>query len=264
MSMSARWVAALPGFWAALHAAPAAAAQGQSLYSDLQNCPQVSRLRLPDRVIESGRASSVSRCEGVGGYTVYVVDDDPRSFLALERGGRMFSLERPMSTGFRLGAMPNVAGSKKAEWRLDARGEAAGLIVRVSYQRTDGSRAPGSTLLVFDLRGVPAYVGAAKTNEEARDLVDQALDLDRNVAAPSPPPAATPKPAPAPRPAPEAPLDCDAAIAGLCKSFVPGPERLGRCYDAQPSILERAPARCVPDMRTNIENYHQAKGGKVD
>jgi hypothetical protein len=151
----------------------ATAARGEAFKSDytsLQDCAPAPHLKLPARTIEQG----AFRCEGVDGYSVYVVDDDPRSFLVLERGKKLYSLEKPMVGDFSLGDFPNVAGAKKAEWRLDASGKAVGLIVRVSYLRTANGGA-ASALMVFDLRGAaPALIGATGANEEARLLVDSA------------------------------------------------------------------------------------------
>lgn len=151
----------------------ATAARGErfkSDYTSLQDCAPAPHLKLPARTIERG----AFRCDGVDSYSVYVVEDDPRSFLALERGKKLYSLEKPMVGDFSFGDFPNVAGAKKAEWRLDASGKAVGLIVRVSYLRTANGGA-ASTLMVFDLRGsAPTLIGATGANEEARLLVDSA------------------------------------------------------------------------------------------
>jgi hypothetical protein len=119
-------------------------------------------------------STGIFRCKGVGGFSVYVVDEDPRSFLVVEREKKLFSLEAPMVGDFKLGDFPNVAGAKMAEWRLDPHGTPTGLIVRVSYQRS-GSGAAASALLVFDLRGEPLLLGSANTNEEARGMIDAAV-----------------------------------------------------------------------------------------
>ncbi|WP_036293404.1 hypothetical protein [Methylosinus sp. PW1] len=217
----------------------APAAEPKSQYSSLQNCPAVDRLKLASRTLARGDRTAIFRCAGVGGFSVYVVDDDPRSFLVLERGKTLYSLERPMASAFSLGNFPNVTGAKQAEWRLDPAGAPAGLIVRVAYQRADGAAA--STLMVFDLRGEPVVIGAAKTNEEARDLIDGMLvarTLEEKLS-----------------------RECNAIYVSLCKGFAPGPEMLGDCFDARPEIADEIPQKCVADFQTNVENYHQAKGG---
>jgi hypothetical protein len=203
-------------------------------YTSLQDCKTVKSLKLPDRDLKDG----VFRCKGAGGYTVYVVEDDPRSFLVLERGKKLFSLEKPMVTEFSLGEFPNVSGAKKAEWRI-ASGKAVALIVRVAYQKPENGKE-ASTLLAFDLRDdAPALIGAATGNDDARKLVD-AKAGGSEVEAQS--------------------GDCNAIYAGLCKDFAPGPEQLGRCFDKRPTIADKVPPKCVADFQTNIENYHQAVG----
>lgn len=223
-------------------AAGARAGELKSQYTPLQNCPAVERLKLANRTLERSDRTGLFRCAGPAGFSVYVVDDDPRSFLVLERGGKLYSLERPMVLAFTLGNFPNVAGAKQAEWRLDG-GAAAGLIVRVAYQRADGSAA--STLMVFDLRGEPLLIGAAKTNEEARGLIDGALGAGAGAAAEE-----------------RLSRECNAIYAGLCKGFAAGPEMLGRCADARPEIADKIPQKCVADFQTNVENYHEAKGAR--
>jgi len=139
----------------------------QSRYTSLQGCAAVRHLVLRERTIESGAL----RCPGVDGFSVYVVDDDPRGFLVLERAKKRFSFQGPMVNAFLLGDFPNVSGAAKAEWRLDSKGRAVGLIVRVSYMR---GNAPASALFCLALRGTePALIGVAKTNEEARALIER-------------------------------------------------------------------------------------------
>ncbi len=155
---------------------PSRAETLHSQYTALQNCETLSRLKLPGRTIERGEGAGVFRCAGLDGFSVYVVEEDPRSFLALERGGRFFSLEQSMIGAFDLGCFPNVSGAKKAEWRLDPSGRVVGLIVRVAYLQKEPPGGPASALLAFDLRAEPRLIGHAKTNEEARRLMDGVVE----------------------------------------------------------------------------------------
>ncbi len=214
----------------------------RSQYTSLQDCETLERLKLPGRALEKGVGTGIFRCKGIDNYSVYVIEDDPRSFLVLGRDGKLFSLEKPLVSNFKLGEFPNVSGAKKAEWRLGADGKAAGLIIRVSYQRADKAGAAASALFVFDLRGEPAFIGSASTNEEARGLIDGALGAGA---------AAEDKRS----------RDCNEIYVGLCKGFEPGPEMLGRCFDKRPAIADKIPSKCVADFQTNIENYHEATGG---
>jgi hypothetical protein len=203
-------------------------------YTSLQDCKTVKSLKLADRELTDG----VFRCKGAGGYGVYVIEADPRSFLVLQRGKQLFSLEKPMLHEFQLGDFPNVSGTKNAEWRV-AGGKAVALIVRVAYQKRETGKA-ASTLLAFDLRGdAPALIGAASGNDQARQLADAAPGGGEEAQSRA----------------------CNAVYAKLCKDFPPGPERLGRCFDKRPAIADKVPATCVADFQTNIENYHQAVGG---
>ena len=230
------------GLWVLAHPGAASALELTSEYTSLKDCAAGDSLVLPDRTLERGDQTGIVRCKGAGGVSVYVVDDDPRSFLVLERSGKRFSLEKPMVTNFSLGNFPNVSDTGKAEWRLDGTGKAAGLIVRVSYQRPE-TGAPASSLFVFDLRTTPTLLGAVRTNEEARDLLDGALGAGAAANAEE-----------------RLVRDCNAIYAGLCKGFKEGPEMLGRCFSARPEIADKVPPKCIADFQTNIENFHEAGG----
>lgn len=152
----------------------------RSLYTSLQKCKSVERLQLPERTLKQAKGSGILRCRGINGYSIYVIDDDPRSWLVLERENRLAPLDRQMVSDFKIGNFPNVAGSKNAEWRVDRRGKAVGLIVRVSYQRSDISAnspaSQASALFAFDIRDFPpSLLGIAQNNAEARELLDKAL-----------------------------------------------------------------------------------------
>lgn len=165
-----------------LNQGPALAA-GQplrSIYTSLQRCKPVERLELPERTLEQAKGFGISRCPGVNGYSLYVIDDDPRSWVVLERSKRLMPLERQMVTEFTLGNFPNVASSRNAEWRVDRRGKAIGLIVRIAYQHHDVSAnspaSQASALFTFDVTGPePVLLGIAQNNAEARQLVDNAM-----------------------------------------------------------------------------------------
>jgi hypothetical protein len=150
-----------------------------SLYTSLQKCKAVKKLELPERTLEQGAGTGISRCRGVNGYSVYVIDEDPRSWLVLERSKKLAPLDRQMVREFKLGNFPNVAPAKNAEWRVDRKGKASGLIVRVFYQRNDVSaNSPASqvsTLFAFQVKNEqPVFLGVAANNAEARKLVDEA------------------------------------------------------------------------------------------
>jgi len=247
-ALRATFAGALVAFAALVGAAPRAGALDlQSRYSSLQNCAGVDRLKLADRTLEKGPTGGIFHCPGEGGYSVYVAEDDPRSFIVLERGKKLFSLQKALIDDFTLGYFPNVSGASKAEWRVDPAGKVVGLILRVAYQRRDAppAKAAASTLYVFDLRDKPALIGSAERNEEARALLDGAVGAGPAMAA-------------------EEKLSraCNAIYVELCKGVKPGPEMLGQCFDKRPAVADRVPKKCVADFQTNIENYHDAMGAR--
>jgi len=152
---------------------------GRSVYTTLQKCKAVERLELPERTLDGKRGAGISRRPGVDGYSIYVIDDDPRSWVVLERNKHLASLERQMVSDFKLGYFPNVASAKVAEWRLNASGKAVGLILRVFYQRADvcaNSRtARAAAFLTFDVRDEenPVLLGSGANNSGARDLLKE-------------------------------------------------------------------------------------------
>jgi hypothetical protein len=152
----------------------------ESVYTTLQKCQAVERLQLPERSLERTQGVGIEYCRGVANYSLYVVDDDPRSWLVLRRGDQLASLERQMVSEFRLGYFPNVADAKQVEWLVDRGGKPVGLIVRVYYQRVDVSanspKAQASALLAFDLSHLdPVLLGTAHSNTGARGLVEKAI-----------------------------------------------------------------------------------------
>jgi hypothetical protein len=222
----------------------AGAGEFKSEYTSLQNCEPLDRLKLPGRMLEKGAGTGIFHCKGFDGFSVDVIEADPRSFLVLERDGKLFSLEKPLIADFKLGNFPNVSGAKMAEWRLDAKGKAVGLIVRVSYQRPDSRAASASSLFAFDLRAEPSLVGSASTNEEARGLIDGALGASTGALEEE-----------------KLSRECNRIYVELCAGFKPGPEMLGRCFDKRPAIADKIPPKCIADFQTNVENYHEAIGG---
>lgn len=152
-----------------LAASTCGVAAEETVYTPLKPCP-AARLAYDGRVFDQG----VRRCKGAGGYSVYVLGDDVRSWLMLERGGRLQSLEAEMNSRFEPGHFPTVEESRVLEWRID-RGAPVALIVRVAYQDRDDAFKAGSVLVVYDLTGPqPRFLGYHKTNEAARRAADSA------------------------------------------------------------------------------------------
>jgi len=153
------------------------AQQARPVYSSIQNCPQIARVVLAERTIVGSASERLTRCEGPAGYRLIVVDQDPRSWLAVEVGGRAYSLYGPMVQFFTLGHFPDISPTRVVEWRLDAGGTPTALIVRVHYQDPDAPAtspsARKSTLMVFGLAGLPPrHLGSVADNDAARRLAD--------------------------------------------------------------------------------------------
>jgi hypothetical protein len=175
-----RWIGWMSGMCLGLVAAAAQAEPLKPVYTSLQDCPAIKSIALPERVVTASRYEGLRRCKGVAGYDLVVVDQDPRSFLVLEVGGRVHSLEEPMVRLFPLGHFPDISTTKAVEWRVDGRGRPAGFIVRVHYQDPNvpatAAAAQRSTLMVFDLRSLPPrMIGMTTDNAAARRLADGGL-----------------------------------------------------------------------------------------
>lgn len=146
-------------------------------YTPIQNCPALTTLTLPDRTVSRAQGFGLMRCKGVGGFDLAIVDEDPRSWLAVIGPSGTYSLFNPMVQGFKLGHFPDISTTKVVEWRVTASGAPAAFIVRVQYQDPDvpatKASAQRSVLMVFDLRAMPPRLkGMTTGNSTARDLAD--------------------------------------------------------------------------------------------
>lgn len=157
-----------------------AAAEAQPLtpvYTTIQNCTPLQRLALPGRTITRTDATAAARCKGVAGIDLAVVEEDPRSWLAVLAPGGAYPLSREMVQDFKLGHFPSVTATKMVEWRVTAAGQPVALIVRLHYQDAEpsanGTLAQRSTLMVFDLRRLPPrLIGMTTNNDAARRMAD--------------------------------------------------------------------------------------------
>jgi hypothetical protein len=136
----------------------------------------------PDIVrVYAARDLGVEECPAPAPYQLFVVSSDARSWVDLRRNDLIWSTEQRVVYGqdvLALGHFPNVAGSDKAEWRLDEKNEPVALIVRlrlVDAARDAMAGATISRLLVIGLSAdTPCDLGLATGNEEARRLADAA------------------------------------------------------------------------------------------
>jgi hypothetical protein len=147
-----------------------------SHYTSLQRCRPIARLDIGERVLQRSPITAIRRCNGLKGWSLFVVDDDPRSWLVLSRGGQTYPLNHAMVDTFEAGYFPNITSSSKAEWRVDRFGTPVALIVRVSYQsKNDATRTQSGLFVVNLTASSPTVAGIARTNEEARARVQSFL-----------------------------------------------------------------------------------------
>ena len=152
-----------------LAAAPACAQSVQYSSLKLKDCPAEKNLRLPDQDV----TANAVRCKAPAGWQLFVVDEDPRSYVVLGQGEgknrRLFST----LTDVQLGQFPNI-GETPAEWRLDAAGKPYAFIVRLRFQDNANPEQGRSRLIVYRLDKGPRFVGHYATNEQARAAADAA------------------------------------------------------------------------------------------
>ena len=151
-----------------------------SIYTSIaeEDCARGAELVVEGQAIRPAAGEALFKCSGPPGHALFIFDDGARSWYALEREGQVHSLKQDMIQEFRYGQFPNVPTSGVVEWRTVGTGEVAGLIFRISFQKQSESGVePNSVLFVYNLQHEkPAFVGAAETNEEARELLDSSLE----------------------------------------------------------------------------------------
>lgn len=153
-------------------------AQGlTSVYTSIQNCPALQSLAMADRTVSRAQGFGIMRCKGTGGLDLAVIDEDPRSWLAVIAGRFVYGLHQPMVQSFKLGHFPDVSTTKVVEWRVNGEGAPEAFIVRVHYQDPNvpatQANAQRTTLMVFSLRNLPPrLVGMTTDNAAARRMAD--------------------------------------------------------------------------------------------
>jgi hypothetical protein len=153
-----------------------ASAATASVYTSIteKDCSAISRLTIGGKTVQSAGQESVHKCEGPPGHALYIIDDGTRSWYALERHGRVHSLENNIVHEFRHGDFPNVPGTGRVEWLTTMPNQIVGLI---KYQRqSNRGLEPASVLFAYNLQSeAPEFLGASETNVEARFLVNRSL-----------------------------------------------------------------------------------------
>ena len=52
---------------------------------------------------------------------------------------------------------------------------------------------------------------------------------------------------------------CEQIYARLCKGFKRGPEMVGACNRARPSVGDKIPDKCTADFQSKVEGYEDVK-----
>jgi|GEM_PF-1801415 len=146
--------------------------------------PEQSRYTSLDQDCETSvyRGQPAEKCPVVGGWSVWVVAEQERTYLVLQSKGFSLNLRREMFSG-NLGLFPDIhspdnpTAEPRAEWRLSSGSVPRAFIVRVHGQDPgkslqDDPHPYQSRLLVVRLGGNACVLGIVRTNEEARQLAD--------------------------------------------------------------------------------------------
>ncbi|RII29601.1 MAG: nuclear transport factor 2 family protein [Geobacter sp.] len=149
-----------------------------SVFTSLKNkdCKKIQS----DSMISALGSDAVVECPAPNGWRLFVEYDheEARSWIRLSFGGVIWStLEQVWNDDkYEFGHFPNV-NSPKAEWRISTTGEPSALIFRVNAQNPENSSLRLTRLFVVSLTNhKPRFCGMAKTNEDARELADNATN----------------------------------------------------------------------------------------
>lgn len=143
------------------------AAQPDSRYSpiDPASCQTLSESEQEQR----------SRCPAHADWQVWAVSDPERSWLELERDGKVWSTASVIQQNRQLGQFAGLAGSP-LEWRSAGKAAAHALIFRVAGQQAEPPSRSLSRLLVLRLSAQSVdFCGLVSTNLAARQLADNPL-----------------------------------------------------------------------------------------
>ncbi|MFO1434360.1 MAG: hypothetical protein U1F76_30480 [Candidatus Competibacteraceae bacterium] len=145
---------------------------------------KINECKKPSKAVVKTYASqglAVLECPGLGGYRLFLVSSEERSWIDIARGKGRWSSEKDVVYQHQFGYFPNVASSALAEWRRNPAGQPVALIFRIAAQRPEADQnTPGSLLsrlVVIRLDSKrPCVLGVVEDNESARTLADSARD----------------------------------------------------------------------------------------
>ena len=109
-------------------------------------------------------------CAGVGGWRLFWVGSDERSWFELMRDRDLWSTDEQVVQQNHFGHFPNI-GADKVEWRLANTGVPTAFIFRIAAQNPERIDKNLTRLFVIGFKGnTPYFCGVAKSNDEARVL----------------------------------------------------------------------------------------------
>ena len=125
-------------------------------------------------------SDSVVECPAPREWRLFVEYDqeEARSWILLSFGQSVWSTVSQVwgDEKYEFGHFPNV-NSPQAEWRISKTGEPSALIFRVNAQNPENPSSNLTRLFVISLKkNMPSFCGITKTNEEAREMGDKAIN----------------------------------------------------------------------------------------
>lgn len=124
-------------------------------------------------VFYESRGLTAEECVAARGWRLFFVSSDERSWPELARDTTLWSSEEQVVYKNDFGHFPNI-GAERVEWRMSDAGVPTALIFRIAAQDPQHTGKNLSRLFVLGFRDqTPYFCGVAKTNQEARKLVEK-------------------------------------------------------------------------------------------
>ena len=122
--------------------------------------------------------SGAIECQGKNDLKAFYVWDSSITWVDISDGKNVWSTKNQVSALSEIASFPSVV-TGKMEWRMTNSGKLSGIIFRISGSDVDNYEKRLSRLLVIDLKQKePKFCGLAKSNEEARSLLDGKCEID--------------------------------------------------------------------------------------
>ncbi len=117
--------------------------------------------------------SGAIECQGKNNLKAFYIWDSSITWVDISDGKNVWSTKNQVTGLSKIASFPSVVIGKM-EWRMTSAGKLSGIIFRISGSDVDNYEKRLSRLLVIDLKQKePKFCGLAKSNEEARELLDK-------------------------------------------------------------------------------------------